>query len=279
MDVGASGEGELSVKRRRDGAAIGILMLESRFPRLPGDAGNPATWPFPVILKTVRGATPDAVVRDDPTRHAHAFLSAAHALVKEGVDGITTTCGFLCRIQDVLQASLPVPVLTSALSQVAAVNAMLPGGAVAAVLTVSAEDLTPQHLEAARVPAGTPVIGTTGAFRRTFLGDADDVDVEACRADMIEAARQAAAQANVGAIVLECANMPVFADSVHEATGLPVFSIYDAVCWLHASLRPRRWPEQDIQRSAATPPVLRTGPSSARSPLAPNARTSRSSRP
>jgi hypothetical protein len=28
------------------GARVGILMLEARFPRIPGDMGNAETWPF-----------------------------------------------------------------------------------------------------------------------------------------------------------------------------------------------------------------------------------------
>jgi hypothetical protein len=39
------------------GASVGILMLETRFPRIPGDIGHAATWPFPVLYKVVRGAT------------------------------------------------------------------------------------------------------------------------------------------------------------------------------------------------------------------------------
>ena len=31
------------------GAPLGILMLEARFPRIPGDMGNGTTWPFPVL--------------------------------------------------------------------------------------------------------------------------------------------------------------------------------------------------------------------------------------
>ena len=29
------------------GAPLGILMLEAKFPRIPGDMGNGTTWPFP----------------------------------------------------------------------------------------------------------------------------------------------------------------------------------------------------------------------------------------
>ena len=41
------------------GAPLGILMLEARFPRIPGDMGNGATWPFPVLFRVVRGASPE----------------------------------------------------------------------------------------------------------------------------------------------------------------------------------------------------------------------------
>lgn len=29
------------------GAPLGILMLEAKFPRIPGDMSNAITWPFP----------------------------------------------------------------------------------------------------------------------------------------------------------------------------------------------------------------------------------------
>jgi hypothetical protein len=31
------------------GSRVGILMLETKFPRIPGDMGNGQTWPFPVL--------------------------------------------------------------------------------------------------------------------------------------------------------------------------------------------------------------------------------------
>ena len=36
----------------------------ARFPRIPGDMGNALTWPFPVLYKVVRGASPQRVVRE-----------------------------------------------------------------------------------------------------------------------------------------------------------------------------------------------------------------------
>ncbi len=43
--------------------AVGILMLDTRFPRFPGDIGNAATWPFPVLYRAVRDASPEHVAR------------------------------------------------------------------------------------------------------------------------------------------------------------------------------------------------------------------------
>jgi len=81
------------------GARVGILMLEARFPRIPGDMGNSETWPFPVLYKVVPGASPRRVVCDKAQGLLAEFLTAADELVRLGADGITTTCGFLSLYQ------------------------------------------------------------------------------------------------------------------------------------------------------------------------------------
>ena len=65
------------------GARIGILMLEAQFPRIPGDMGNAETWPFPVLYKIVRGATPDRVVRKNAEGTLDRFIAAAEELVSD----------------------------------------------------------------------------------------------------------------------------------------------------------------------------------------------------
>ena len=81
------------------GVSVGILMLDARFPRIQGDMGNAATWPFPVLYKIVKGATPDLVVRQGAAGTLDTFISAARELVEMGADGITTNCGFLSLFQ------------------------------------------------------------------------------------------------------------------------------------------------------------------------------------
>lgn len=227
------------------GAAVGILMLEARFPRIPGDMGNALTWPFPVLFRVVRDASPDRVVRQGAAGLTGAFIAAARDLVADGADGITTNCGFLSLIQPDLAAAVGVPVATSSLMQVAMVNRLLPPGRRAGILTVSGSSLTAAHLAAAGVPEGTPVGSTEGGreFTRVLLDNEDRLDVAAARADNVEAARALqAGHPDLGAIVLECTNMIPYAADIRAATGLATFSMESFVSWFHAGLVPRRYP-------------------------------------
>ena len=228
------------------GAHIGILMLEARFPRIRGDMGNALSWPFPVHYRVVRGASPERVVHRRAEGLLDAFIEAGRELVADGADGVTTNCGFLSLYQAELSAALAVPVAASSLMQAALIQATLPPGRRVGILTISAEALTPEHLAKAGVPEGTPVMGTEGGaeLTRVILGDEPRLDVAAARADMIEAARAlTAAHPDLGAILLECTNMVPYAADVRAATGLPVHSIHNFICWFQASLAPPRFPD------------------------------------
>ncbi len=226
------------------GANLGIMMLETQFPRIHGDIGNANTWPFPVQYRVVRGATPDLVVRNDARELTQSFIEAAKDLVASGCDGITTNCGFLSIVQDQLSSAVPVPVATSSLMQVSMVQSLLPTGKRVGVLTISKETLTEAHLQAANVPLDTPIVGTESgrAFSRDVLGDNISIDFAKCRLDMLDAARTLVCEhPDVGAIVLECTNMTPYAADIRKLTGLPIFSIYNFLHWFHQSLVPDRF--------------------------------------
>ncbi|MBJ6373557.1 aspartate/glutamate racemase family protein [Sedimentitalea sp. CAU 1593] len=230
------------------GASVGILMLEARFPRIPGDMGNATTWPFPVHYKVVRDASPERVVRQGAEGLLDAFIDAARALVTDGVDGITTNCGFLSLFQDELAAAVPVPVVTSSLMQVGMVDRLLGPGRRAGILTISGSTLTPLHLARAHVPEGTPVGSTEGGreFTRAILSNETEMDIELARQDNVEAALALqAAHPDLGAIVLECTNMGPYAADIAAATGLPVHSIIGFVSWFQSGLCPPRFPCRD----------------------------------
>ena len=217
-------------------------MLETRFPRIPGDMGNALTWPFPVLYKVVPGATPDRVVRHKSAGLGNAFLDAAAELVQLGADGITTTCGFLSLYQREIAAHVGVPVATSSLMQIPFIERILPPGRRVGVITIAAGSLTAEHLIAAGADPNTPVVGTDNGreFSRAIINDEERLDAAAAEADILDAGDAlVAAHPNTGAVLLECTNMVPYARAVSEHLRLPVFSIYSFVTWFHSGLAPR----------------------------------------
>jgi hypothetical protein len=226
------------------GARVGILMLETQFPRIPGDMGNAETWPFPVLYKVVKGASPERVVRQRANGLLDAFLEGARELAGLGADGITTTCGFLSLFQRDIAAHAGIPVATSSLMQAPMIERVLPAGRRVGILTISAKTLTPDHLAAAGVAADTPVAGTDDGreFTRAILGDEPTLDVAAAERDIIEAGEALVRRhPQIGAVLLECTNMAPYASALREHLRLPVFDIVSFITWFHAGLKPREF--------------------------------------
>jgi hypothetical protein len=127
--------------------------------------------------------------------------------------------------------------------QVRWVQAMLPPGKQVGVITVSGSTLTPAHLESAGAPADTPIVGTENGrefFRVLIKAEKEDMDVAAAEQDILDAGKELVARhPDVGAIVLECTNMPPYSAALREELGLPVYDIYTMINWFHGGLRPR----------------------------------------
>src|SRR2546427_11441313 len=139
------------------GFSVGILILDTRFPRIPGDVGNAATFPFPVRYHRVSGAHPDLVVRRGAEGLLPAFVQGARALEGEGVGAITTSCGFLVKYQQELAAAVRVPVFTSSLLMVPLVHRLLPAGRRGRIITLKAAAPRPGHPRGAGTTKEIPI--------------------------------------------------------------------------------------------------------------------------
>jgi hypothetical protein len=224
------------------GFSVGILMLDTRFPRIPGDMGNAGTFDFPVRYHRVTGASPDRVVRQGHRDLLPAFIEGARFLEREGVRAITTNCGFLAMFQAEVGAAVSVPVFTSSLMLVPLVHRMLPPGRAVGILTVDATSLREEHMRGAGIAPDVPfaVAGLEGEkeFTRVLLGDEMELDVDAAREEHLRVVRRLLAQRpDIGAIVLECTNMPPYRALLQEATGLPVFDITTLVRMVHDAVQ------------------------------------------
>jgi Asp/Glu/hydantoin racemase len=224
------------------GFTVGVLILDTRFPRVAGDIGNAYTFPFPIRYHRVTGAAPDLVVRRGAEGLLPAFIEGARALEREGVGAITTSCGFLVKLQRQLVEAVRIPVFTSSLLMVPLVARMLPAGRRVGIMTVNASTLTQEHLAGAGIGPEIPlaVIGmeTEKEFTRVLLDDEPELDVDLAREEHVRVARRFVSQhPDLGAIVLECTNMPPYAEDIRRETGLPVFDIVSLITMVHGALR------------------------------------------
>ena len=231
------------------GYAIGVLMLDTVFPRIPGDIGHAGTFSFPVLYHRVRQAFPSRVVREADPALLDGFIEGARALEAAGVLAVTTGCGFLSMFQRQLAEAVRVPVFTSALMMVPMVARMLGPDRSVGVLTVDSSSLGPRHLAEMGITEDVPVV-VAGlekghAFTPVLLDNELELDVDAARREHVEAARDLVERhPEVGAIVLECTNMPPYTAAIREATGLPVFDITSLIRMVHAALAPPAYPER-----------------------------------
>lgn len=203
-------------------------MLDTHFPRIPGDVGNEKSFAYPIRRKIVRGASTQRVVLENDGSLLAPFLEAARALEAEGVAAITTSCGFLAMFQKELADAVSVPVFASALLQAALLAPMLKSGQAVGILTADGRTLGARQFEGVGIAHVSKVVyGMEGtAFGGVFVGDSPVLDRDTAERELVTVAKRMVKEhPEVGPVVLECTNMPPYARAVAEATGRAVYDI------------------------------------------------------
>lgn len=230
---------------------FGIIMLDTVFPRILGDIGNPDTFPFPVRYEVVRGANSTRVVKDADPLLLPAFIDAARALESNGVQAVATSCGFLSIFHRELVDAIALPVFSSSLLQVPLIHQIIRKGLKIGIITARKQSLTDKHLAGVGIQSyPLAIIGMDDAeeFTAVFIEGKTTIDTEKCRKEMISAAgRLIALHPDVGAIVLECTNMPPYAKEIQEVTRRPVFDVVTMINYGYAVISRKRFPELSPQ--------------------------------
>lgn len=229
------------------GVHLGILVLDTKFQRLPGDIANAQTWPFPVQFTVVRGVSPQRVIGGDPADYLPPFYRAIDEMVALGVDGITTSCGFLAATQKQLAAYSPIPIAATSLLQIPLVQALLPRGKRVGVVCTDTAKLTPDHFIGVDAPIDLPIaeLPEHGVIRPNMRNGVTKVDYASQEAEVVDVVRRFLAEnPEIGAIVAECANLGPYSATVARVLNIPVYDIVTLIDWFHAGLRPRRHYQQ-----------------------------------
>jgi hypothetical protein len=221
-----------------------MMQLDTRFPRIPGDIGNPESYDFPVNIKIVSGASVQRVVMEGDPTLLDPFKQAALELEAEGVCAITTSCGFLAPFQKEIASAVNVPVFLSSLIQIPLVYRMTQSRI--GILSANGSSLGERHFKGAGVPENIPLairgLHDKPSFAKTILEDTDTIDPKQIEQEVVEAARELVGDfPDIGAFVFECHNLAPYSPAVVKETGRPVFDIIGFAHWMVDTMTKREF--------------------------------------
>ena len=214
---------------------LGVLMLDTHFPRPEGDIGHPSAFGVPTRRCVVTGAWPEKIVQSGAGlrkgRVVAPILQLVRRLEHDGAKAITTSCGFLVLLQKEMQAQVNIPVITSSLLQLPALLALHQK---VGVLTINSSKLGVEHLRAAGVPRARMAdvvvqgVDAKSEFAMVILGNRAAMNLEQAAADVLAAAiALQLREPTLACVVLECTNMPPYRAAIEEATGMKTWALVD----------------------------------------------------
>lgn len=209
------------------GEAIGILLLDTPGPFIPGDVANATTYPFPVRFRKVEGFSVARAIGKDPTVY-DALADAARDLVGQGVRAVTGDCGFMALHQKRLSRELAVPVFLSSLMQIPFMLSILGAGSKVGVITADGRSLDETLLASVGVGDVDSLVveglEEQPHFSRFAIEETGTLDPEKIAAEVVVAGRRLMARDEaVRALLLECSLLPPYAAALQGAVRVPVF--------------------------------------------------------
>ncbi|MBW1954330.1 MAG: aspartate/glutamate racemase family protein [Deltaproteobacteria bacterium] len=227
------------------GEAIGILLLETSVPFIPGDVANATTYPFPVRFQKVEGFTVARAIGKDPSV-LEAMIEAAEDLVAQGVRAVTGDCGFMAIHQNVLAEKIRIPVFLSSLLQIPFITGLFTDTGKVGIITADAGSLDSRLLKSIGIenPEKLVIVGLENqphfydfAIKETGVLDTDKVEKE-----VVAAARHLTTRnPDIRALLLECSLLPPYAAAVQEAVDLPVFDYITMIRFVFSAVVQKRY--------------------------------------
>lgn len=228
------------------GVPIGILVLNARYPLMPGNMAHAASFDFPVRYKVVN--LPTGWWQDLNEEKYQTFIRAAKELQDEGVRAITTGCGLFVVWQTRAAEELDIPICTSPLLMAPMISKIIGRQKKLGIITAAGRRLKEPHfLETSGIDDTIPfVIGeldTCSEFMDCIrLQRKSEMDAVRFQQQVVQIATDMVdKEPAIGAFLLECSDIPPFAAAISEVTGLPVFDFVALTNLLYRALVPRMY--------------------------------------
>jgi Asp/Glu/hydantoin racemase len=231
------------------GEAIGILLNKTKTPLLPGNVGNASTYDFPVRIENIDAFPCDWWCDEEGAskRRLDEFIQAAKELEHKGVRAITTGCGYFAVFQEEASQALNLPLFTSPLLLVPMVSRMIGQNRKVGILASGAEQLKGSFLKNVGIDESIPIaiegMEQMKEFSAVYNYETKLVaDIEILKVEILHAAKILVAKnPGIGAIVLECSDMPPFAADIQQAVNLPVFDYIAMINMVYQAVVKQRY--------------------------------------
>ena len=240
---------------------IGVLRIDYSYQPAPGDVDHPSSYYYRTTQSTSKGLTFEAAQEGKPlTAEQRREMQVAIAeLEAQNVVGITGDCGFLMNYQIDARRIAKVPCFISSMLQCPLLANFFDGDEQILVCTANGKSLAPRlgtMLTACGVPKAQQsrfiVVGCENVDGFDAVEKGEKVDVPRVQPGMIDLVQRemAAAGRKVRAIMLECTELPPYADALRAATGLPVLDAITLVDFCQSAISDNPYFGIDFQRSS-----------------------------
>lgn len=219
------------------GFPVGIIAVDLLYPKMPGNVANATTYPFPVLYKKVSFEIERLFEGDCGLEEE--IVNAAKELESEGVRAIVGACGYFVHFQRAVAEAVNVPVFLSSLCQLPMIKLSVSEKKNILILAASGEHIDEKALSVVGVDNERIIvrdIGSLPAFSPIRYGkkalDNGKLTEELCRVVTEELNKNP----NVGAILLECSDLPPYASAIQSVCGLPVFDFNTMIDLIYHSV-------------------------------------------
>jgi len=221
------------------GNAIGIIVLGVWYPLVSGNVANATTFSFPVHYKLIEGGLSDKILSPEPVPVlSEQTIAAGKELEQQGCRAIVGACGYFANYQPEVAAALNVPCFLSSLMQIPMISRSLKPGQKVGIICADGDALAPAPaLENCGVNDRSTVViaGAQGLSQMQNINqDTGHLNSAKFEQELVDLSKQTVSEnPDIGAILLECSDMPPYAWAIQKAVRLPVFDFTTMINWVY----------------------------------------------
>ncbi|MBB6452394.1 Asp/Glu/hydantoin racemase [Salirhabdus euzebyi] len=222
------------------GESIGVIMLDTFTPFIPGDVGNANTFSFPVRYEKVEGLTVQKMMKEDDLYY-ESLLEAGNKLARHGVKAITGDCGYMAIFQEKLVDDLKIPVFLTSLLQLHFLKHLIGKKEKIGVITANSNLLDQRLLQTIGIDESFPIVikglEKEKHFHDFAIKESGFLYKQKVEEEVVHVAEKFVTEhPSMKMILLECSMLPPYAKALQDKVKLPVYDYASMINYVQSGL-------------------------------------------